>query len=74
MHVASVFETHCPRGNQIEDLADVEHHAHDGSPHHEVGEDGLLGGPRYIAVHQIGAGLYITLHLPGQLEAVVDVV
>lgn len=72
--VALIFAICCPRGDQIEDLTDVEHHAHNGSPHHEVGEDGFLSGPRYVAVHQIGAGLYAALDLPGQLEAVVDVV
>lgn len=69
-----MFEIRRPGGNQIEDLTDVEHHAHNGRPHHEVGENGLLSGPGYVAVHQIRAGLYITLDLPGQLEAVVDVV
>lgn len=72
--IASIFAICCPRADQIEDLTDVEHHAHNGSPHHEVGEDGFLSGPRYVAVHQIGAGLDAALDLPGQLEAVVDVV
>lgn len=71
---ASMFEIHHPGSNQIENLTDVEHHTHDGRPHHEVGENGLLGGPGYVAVHQIRTGFDITLDLPGKLEAVVDVV
>jgi len=71
---ASVFEFRHPYGDQIEELADVEHHAQDGRAHHEVGEHRLLGGPGYVAVHHIGTGLDIALHLPGQPEAVVDVV
>ncbi|TNN41638.1 hypothetical protein EYF80_048188 [Liparis tanakae] len=70
---ASVFEVRHPYGDQIEDLADVEHHAQDGRAHHEVGEHRLLGGPGYVAVHHIGTGLDVALHLPGQPEAVVDV-
>lgn len=70
----SMFEIHHPGSNQIENLTDVEHHTHDGRHHHDVGENGLLGGPGYVAVHQIRAGLDITLDLPGQLEAVIDVV
>ena len=68
------FESYQPGSNQIENLTDVEHYTHDGRPHHEVCEDGLLSGTRYVAVHQIRTGADITLDLPGQLEAVVDVV
>lgn len=74
LDAASLFEVHHPGSNQIENLTDVEHHTHDGRSHHEVGENGLLGGPGYVAVHQIRTGTDITLDLPGQLEAVVDVV
>lgn len=69
-----MFEGHDPESDQIENLTDVKHHTQDGRPHHEVGENGLLSGPRYVAVHQIGTGTDVTLDLPGQLEAVIDVV
>lgn len=71
---ASMSEINHPSSNQIENLTDVEYHTQDGRPHHEVGENGLLSGPGYVAVDQIRTGLDITLDLPGQLEAVVDVV
>lgn len=61
-----------PSSNQIEDLADVEHHAQHRGAHHEVGENGLLSGPGYVAVHQVGTGTGVALGFPGQLKAVVD--
>lgn len=51
MNAASMFEIHHPGSDQIENLTDVEHHTHEGCPHHEVGENGLLSGSRYVAVH-----------------------
>lgn len=74
MNVAPLFKIHHPQSDHVEDLTEVEHHADGGRPHHEVGEDGLLGGSGYVTVHQVGTGLDVTLDLPGQLEAVVDVV
>lgn len=74
MGAASVPEIYEPQSNQIENLANVEHHTHDGRPHHEVGENGLLRGPGYVAVHKIWTGIDVALDLPGQFEAVVDVV
>lgn len=71
---ASLFEIHHTGCDQIKNLTDVEHHTHYRCPHHEVGENGLLSGAGNVAVHQIGTGTDITLDLPGQLEAVVDVV
>lgn len=71
---APIRAIHHPSSNQIEDLADVEHHAQHRGAHHEVGENGLLSGPGYVAVHQVGTGTGGALDFPGQLEAVVDVV
>lgn len=69
-----MFEIHHPESDQVENLTDVEHHTHNRRPHHEVGENGLLRGPGNVAVDQIRAGAGVTLDLPGQPEAVIDVV
>lgn len=74
MDAALLLEIHHPCSNQIEDLTNVEHHTQDGRPHHEVSEDRLLSGAGDVAVHQVRTGADVTLDLPGQLEAVVDVV
>lgn len=69
-----ILPTQDTSSNQIEDLTNVEHPAQHRGPHHEVGENRLLSGPGYVAVHQVGAGTGVTLDFPGQFEAVVDVV
>lgn len=69
-----ILPTHHTSSNQIEDLTDVEHHAQHRGAHHEVGENRLLSGPGYVAVHQVGAGTRVALDFPGQFEAVIDVV
>lgn len=63
-----------PNSCHIEYLTNVEHHAQDGGPHHEVRKDRFLGGSRYVAVNQIWTGADVTLDLPGKLEAIIDVV
>ena len=72
MDQAPFFQGHQPDSDQIEDLTDVEDHTRDRRPHHEVGENGLLSGPGYVAVHQIRTGTDITLDFSGQLETIVD--
>lgn len=68
---APILVIHHPSSNQVEDLTDVEPHAQHQSAHYEVGENGLLSGPGYVAVHQVGTGTGVSLDLSGQLEAAV---
>lgn len=61
-------------GDQIDDLADTEHYAECRSSDHEIGEDSFLCGSADVTVHNVGTRLDVTLHQPGQVETVVDVV
>ena len=59
-------------GDQVDDLAHVEHDAEGRRAHHEVREDLLLRGVADVAVDQVGARLDVALDQLGQVEAVVD--
>lgn len=60
--------------DEVDHLTDAHQDADGRRDHHEEGEDLLLSGPRYEAVHCVGAGLQGALRQAGHVVTVVDVV